>query len=351
DNRILFPGELLKLGGNTDGLIFENNRVSAVSATPVDWAEKNTFDQSIDVGLVPDWDPYAQPKDYPAEVQKLRPEKLKGGMDPFLPAGAIRGRYNIIVDEWGPYDFRYPKLWPVPPHTQTVAEAGRVPEKARMIVQRFRVMGPPGKWKLKSASGTETIDPKDGGDVPGEIEVTVSPDKAADIDLQLTYVGDYATFDYLGNKHNAGTEIPFGYKRFLAPIAWQISVFGWDAKTDPRTQPEAFKTLLANRPLVTATRDSLQFGTSGSFLPNTPADRFATVASGAVNLPDGSFVLEVTSDDGCRVWVDGKNVIDEWHYQGPTTYTVPLSPGKHAFKIEHFEIDGYAALMAEIKKA
>src|SRR5690606_13212899 len=41
------------------------------------------------------------------------PPRLAGGMDPMLRPGDRRGREYIIVDEWGPYDWKSPKLWPV----------------------------------------------------------------------------------------------------------------------------------------------------------------------------------------------------------------------------------------------
>ncbi len=37
---------------------------------------------------------------------------LAGAMNAMLPAGARRGRATIIVDDWGPYDYLSPKLWP-----------------------------------------------------------------------------------------------------------------------------------------------------------------------------------------------------------------------------------------------
>ncbi|HWI20662.1 MAG TPA: NosD domain-containing protein, partial [Vicinamibacterales bacterium] len=40
------------------------------------------------------------------------PARIAGGIDPMIPAGARRGREFIIVDEWGPYDWTTPKLWP-----------------------------------------------------------------------------------------------------------------------------------------------------------------------------------------------------------------------------------------------
>ena len=44
----------------------------------------------------------------------MLPSPLAGGIDPMIKAGERRGRNTIIVDEWGPYDWKSPKLWPVP---------------------------------------------------------------------------------------------------------------------------------------------------------------------------------------------------------------------------------------------
>lgn len=347
-NQVQLVDTLVKRQGNTQGLVVAGNKI----AGPVDpaFATGNTFGQEIEVGFFPEWDPYARGKSYPQELQTMRPERLKDGMSPFLPEGALRGRYNILVDEWGPYDYRFPRVWPEPPGRQSAEAAGRVPEKARDLVQTFRVVGPPGKWRVKNPKGVENVHALE-GDVPGQIEVTLPSGKAGDINLQLEYIGDHDTFDFLGRRHKAGETIPFGYQRFVAPIAWSLKLFAWDETTDPRTKPDAFAKLIAGTPVLSADLEELRFGTSGPFNPKAPKDHFATVSKGTVDLPEGAFRLEVTSDDGCRVWVDGKKVIDEWHYQGPTTYTAPLTSGKHEIRIDHFEIDGYAALAAEIKRA
>ena len=348
-NRILFPGTLAK---DPKAFTFTNNQISGMTAEHDGFSSDNTFDNVIDPGLAPDWDPYAMSKTYPAEILALKPELPKGYQNMFTGNDIFPGRRNIIVDEWGPYDFQYPKLWPAPPAEQaakqSVAQAGRVPGSARLRTETFLVLGPPGKWTLKSATGVNDV-PKQ-GDVPGEITVTL-PAETTDVDIELTYTADHEVIDYLGVKHKAGDPAPFGYKQFFAPISWTVNIFPWTDATDPRTKPEAFAKLIAGKPVATTNTDKLQFGTSGSFLPGAPSDHFATVAQGSVDLPAGSYSLEVTSDDGCRVWIDGKKVIDEWHYQGPTTYTVPISPGKHQIGIQHFEIDGYAALQVEIRKS
>jgi hypothetical protein len=65
---------------------------------------------------------------------------------------------------------------------------------------------------------------------------------------------------------------------------------------------------------------------------------------------EGAYLLEVTSDDGVRIYVDGQLVGEDWTWHAPTTMSrrLNLKSGKHSIKIEHFELDGYSALKAEI---
>jgi hypothetical protein len=65
-----------------------------------------------------------------SSMRKLKP--LSGGLNAMLPEGARRGRATIIVDEWGPYDYRAPKLWP------KASPSGRP--------LTLRVLGPAGRW-------------------------------------------------------------------------------------------------------------------------------------------------------------------------------------------------------------
>ncbi|NJL25647.1 MAG: hypothetical protein HC902_11060 [Calothrix sp. SM1_5_4] len=52
-----------------------------------------------------------------------------------------------------------------------------------------------------------------------------------------------------------------------------------------------------------------------------------------------------------RVYVDGKRVLDQWKYQGPTNYPVTMRlGGQHKLRVEHFEIDGYSTLQLRVKR-
>lgn len=121
---------------------------------------------------------------------------LKGGMTPYLPKNALRGQRYILVDEWGPYDFLRPVLWP---------RGGNGDSR------RFEILGPAGKWRVISVSGVSSLSSKTGA-VPGELDVRLAPGKPEKFTLTLEYAGG-ATVDELGRRTPAGTKIRFGYRK------------------------------------------------------------------------------------------------------------------------------------------
>lgn len=78
-------------------------------------------------------------------------------------------------------------------------------------------------------------------------------------------------------------------------------------------------------------------------------DRFATRAVTKVMLPKYSEIVTV-SDDGIRVLVDGRVVLEDWTHHGPTEHKaqIALDAGEHEIVVEHFEIDGYAVLRLDL---
>ncbi len=261
---------------------------------------------------------------------------LKGGVIPFLSPNTLRGQRYILVNEWGPYDFQRPILWP------------RGASAVDPTRQRFEILGPVGKWRVVSTSGVKSLSSKTGA-VPGELEAVMPTHQSGETQIELEYLGG-VTVDEKGNTTQAGKPIRFHYGRFYAPIAWDINFYGWDKQSDPRTLPAAFAQKLRLAPLAHVHRDSLNYAGYGAFEKGVPATYFATVATGKLALPSGEYTLELTTDDGARLFVDGKRVIDEWHYQGPTAYSIKLKGGAHDLRVEHFQIDGYSALKLVVRK-
>lgn len=271
---------------------------------------------------------------------KYAPKPLVGGMNAMLPDGAIRGRRYLLVDEWGPYDFKSPILWPRGEVQKDDGKGGQ------FTALRFEILGPKGYWKVSQTKGVGTLS-KLGGAVPDYVDVVLEPGKASDILLELEYTGA-ATTDYRGIVTPKGKPVKFAFRKFFAPIDWDIRWFTYDKdKQEPRSQYAAFAELLKNgTPILAEKSDKLDF-TDGyrGLLHN----HYATAATGTVELPPGKYVLNCTSDDGIHLWIDGKLVIDRWNWHGPTLDTVEITGGKHDIRLEHFEIDGYSALKVDIQ--
>jgi hypothetical protein len=56
----------------------------------------------------------------------------------------------------------------------------------------------------------------------------------------------------------------------------------------------------------------------------------------------GQYRLIAYHDDGVRVWLDGKPVIDKWNGVGRTDALVELSEGAHTLRVDYYEARGWA---------
>jgi nitrous oxidase accessory protein NosD len=273
---------------------------------------------------------------------------MPGGMDAMLPGPAKRGRSTIIVDEWGPYDWKSPKLWPVLPsdgklpfrRLQTAAGAFDGPVK-------LNVLGPSGTWKLVSARGA-SVTPTQGtvGDV---IAVTPRGGGVIDYEIVLSYVGAEVTSPR-GAVTPAGQPYTFRYAKFFAPIPFTINYFAYPEAVDPAKHPEAFRRILEGKPVGTLLKaNRLDYLSGGVIEDGVPRDRFALVAEGAVTLPRGDYTLQLISDDGARVWADGKLVLDAWDPHESRVDEVVISGGTRRLKVEYYELSGWAEIRLDIQ--
>lgn len=306
---------------------------------------------NVVIGLDPDnrdylkrfarsWNPLAKAAN--AEVAKHAPAPMKGGMNPFLKPGELRGRRFILVDDWGPYDFKSPKLWP----------RADLKDDAKGYGKRFEVLGPEGSWKVKNLRGVASVSARSGK--PNTyVDVWFDKSSATDVLIELEYVGAKDYQDPFGEIVKKGVPRPLKWSQFRVPINWNIKFFSYDDDTEPRTKQDAFMKMLATAtPLREIQSDKLDYATGGSFEPGLPSNKFATLAEGTFTVPAGSYEMEVTSDDGIRVFVDGKKVLEDWTWHGPKADRVVMKlGGTHRIRVEHFEIDGYSALKVKFNRA
>jgi hypothetical protein len=242
---------------------------------------------------------------------------MPDGINAMIPAGARRGREFIIVDEWGPYDWTTPKLWPV--------------KRSDDYPLRLRVLGPAQPWTLQSITGA-TASAKSGS-IPGEI--TVTPSKGRIVDFVLTL------------RDRSGRT--FGYSRFFAPIDWKLKFFDISAVKEPAAPDAAAAT--ARPPILETTADRIDYLSGRAIAAGLPNDHILMTGEGRVELPPGGFTLRTISDDGVRVWVDGKLMIDRWDIHESIVDEAPITGGTHTLRVEYFERTGWAELRVEIVKA
>ncbi len=277
-------------------------------------------------------------EDDPLDMDYAPDERLKKipvtkRPDPLFP----KGKENIRMTAWGPYDFQYPLLW-----LKNIDSTG---------LYHFEVLGKTGTWKIKDLNGFE-ITGKGNDSFPSSL--IAKP--VGNIELQhirLQYEGPAFT-NVFGKTESSGTI--FEYEQFLLPQKWTTRWFTWDALSDPLSATDAFMHLLRSTPIHTDTLSKLDFTWWGSIGKNLPADSFATDAVAAISTEKGFYDLSVTADDFVKVYVDSKLVIDGWdtkftEYDEYTHHraSIELTKGTHEIRVIHAEKTGIATLMFYLK--
>ena len=74
------------------------------------------------------------------------------------------------------------------------------------------------------------------------------------------------------------------------------------------------------------------------------SDNFSVRWTRKIYFNGGTYYFTVTTDDGFRLFVDNRLVLDKWFDQPPTTYIVdvPLSAGNHTIRMEYYQATGQA---------
>lgn len=200
--------------------------------------------------------------------------------------------------------------------------------------------------RLSSARGARVT--PTAGKMGGEITVTPRLGAVVDYDVTLEYRGASVTSPR-GAITKAHVPYTFRYSRFFAPVDWTVRFFEYGHASDPLKQPQAFEQLLLGTPLKTVKVDRLDYISGRAIEDGVPRDRFALTAEGTVNLPAGAHTLQVISDDGARVWADGKLILDAWAPHESRVDRVPLAGGRHTLKVHYFEAGGWAEMRLDIQ--
>jgi beta-glucosidase len=113
---------------------------------------------------------------------------------------------------------------------------------------------------------------------------------------------------------------------------------------------------LQGEPALVRTDEKIDFHWgAGSYAPNGPEDRFSARWIGYfVPRSDDDYKFYVSADDGVRLFINDKQVIDDWQRHGETldTYSTHLEMGKsYKIRLEYFEAVGTATVRFGIAAA
>jgi parallel beta-helix repeat protein len=262
--------------------------------------------------------------------------------DPFKGTGYLAGRKNILVTEWGPYDFRSPIIW----NTNPTDSSG---------LMTFSLLGPKGNWVVKSSRGVKNI-----SQMTGEFPSTISAERIqgdrTDIYIELEYKGP-AIINPFGTAIAAGKPYKFYFKKFFQPMDWQVLWFSLDtAFHNPIKTGQLFPPNVRMAPIKSEKVNKLDYAWWGGIKAEEQHKQFITIAESEAIIEKGEYELGVTWDDAVKLYVDGKLLIIEWT---PSNYTFDESPhkkirlhleGRHTFRVEHIELGGFATLSLKLKK-
>lgn len=303
-NAFFKNGTDLVLDGDTDSVVATNSfrgefHVDLRGKAACKTLERASFDDSV-----------------PAPPIEVDEWALPGSRVPRSNMTWKRDRSAILVDDWGPVPPAETRLFPA-----TIDAVGVAKLSALGVDKKFAVTSLTDGFIAEPMSGdlpaTIAVRRKDGGAAPKPFEIVVT----------------------CGNDERRA-------RGTVASMPWDVSFFKWTK--DPREDAAAWKALLAGPPVETRRVDGLDYAwNAGAVSERVGADRFGTLATCDLDLPSaGKWRLATVSDDGIRVWVDGKLVVDDWTHHGPTPHDadLDLAAGKHAIRVEHFEIDGWAVL-------
>lgn len=226
---------------------------------------------------------------------------LVGGLDPAKDPMAKMNRAAIIVDEWGPYDWKSPKLWPV--------------DSAYRTPLPLRVLGARGKWRVLLVRGVANTTKSANDDV-----VTVTPFPGRENDWSITLADSVGRY--------------FSYSRFQPIALWQLAFY-----TRSDSVPE---TLITKR--SEARLDYMWYRPPAGL----PQANYVIRGTSSVTLEPGEYTLRTISDDAVRVWVDDQLVIDNWTPHESLVDTAPITAGQHALRVEYYQKDGWMELRVEI---
>jgi len=260
------------------------------------------------------------------------------------PVGArpeLRGRENIIMTEWGPWDHTSPLVRPLRAATETA------------LVYELRLMpAAPAVEPLPGSDPAVRATLTQGDDGFGRLTIDLAPD--AETGCAHPYAFRLTAGNFTQDLRGA-----------LIATVWDAAFFNWTDETDPLKHLDAYRGLADAAGAVKVQLKDLSHnfgyfeGPANLGLPEASGaarvkpDHFGLSARTHLRLGKGTWKFVITNDDGVRLSVDGRPVVDCWRAGNRperSTGAFTLDEDKTVeVVVEYFEIDESANLNIQLQ--
>lgn len=191
-------------------------------------------------------------------------------------------------------------------------------------------------WKVGEVKGKLRVFAKERGETQG---------------LGTIVMGEWGPWDWRSGEARPKAKLPGG---LLKDVVWIGTWWSWKGAADPREKEAEWRALSA-KAIVTKTCPNWvdPWGGDAEVRKKVGTERFGMSGVAEVEVKEaGKYRVAVVSDDGVRLKVDGKSVVENWTWHAPTRdeAVVELASGKHKLEVEYFQIDGAWALNVEMVK-
>jgi hypothetical protein len=140
------------------------------------------------------------------------------------------------------------------------------------------------------------------------------------------------------------------HRGFLIPVLALVALLLWPGVSNATSgwYAEYFPNRhLTGAPAVVRHDEKIDFNWgAGSPDPLIPVDNFSARWTQTLHLEEGRYEFSVAADDGVRLFVDGRLIIDDWRNTAFTTRTatIDLGAGARTVRLEYYEATGNAAV-------
>lgn len=153
-------------------------------------------------------------------------------------------------------------------------------------------------------------------------------------DIYLDRGDHFVEVHYYEAGGEAAAQLSWGMATGAGPIQ------GWQAEYFNNPQ------LVGQPALVRGDGQTINFdwGTGSPATNVVNADQFSARWTQSLSLPAGRYRFTATADDGLRLWVNNRLIIDQWHDQAETSFSaeINLPGGAVPLKMEYYDHQGAA---------